>query len=179
MNALPVLAVILPLALAAVAMLIRLRTVAAHRLALTGGILHLGLALVLLERVASDGIQVVQMGDWPAPFGISLVADPLGALMVAIAALIGLAAIAYGRNDIDADQVSRGFYPLLHILLAAICGAFLTGDLFNLYVWFEVMLMTSFGLLVLGQRREQQGVDRLATGSFLRRLAFPCLPGQQ
>ncbi|MEE4609357.1 MAG: Na+/H+ antiporter subunit D [Desulfobacteraceae bacterium] len=155
MNALPVLTVILPLALATVAMLFRLRTRAAHALALTGGILHLGLALALLERVASDGIQVVQMGDWPAPFGISLVADPLGALMVAITALIGLAAIAYGRHDIDADQVQRGFYPLLHILLAAICGAFLTGDLFNLYVWFEVMLMTSFGLLVLGQRREQ------------------------
>ena len=155
MNALPVLAVILPLIFAAFAMLFRPGPRAAHGLALSGGVLHLALASALMARVVHDGIQVVQMGDWPAPFGISLVADPLGALMVVIAALIGVAAIAYGRHDISADQVNRGFYPLMHILLAAICGAFLTGDLFNLYVWFEVMLMTSFGLLVLGQRRAQ------------------------
>ncbi|MDD3992394.1 MAG: Na+/H+ antiporter subunit D [Desulfobacterales bacterium] len=155
MSALPVLAVILPLIFAAIAMLFRPGPRRAHGLALSGAFLHLVLALMLMTRVVNDGIQVVQMGNWPAPFGISLVADSLGAMMVVIAALIGLAAIAYGRHDITADQVDRGFYPLMHILLAAICGAFLTGDLFNLYVWFEVMLMTSFGLLVLGQGRAQ------------------------
>ncbi|MCF8079510.1 MAG: Na+/H+ antiporter subunit D [Desulfobacterales bacterium] len=155
MSHLPAIAVVLPLAFAAAGMLLRLQPRAAHGLAFAGGVLHLAAAAVLLGRVADRGIQVVQMGGWPAPFGISLVADPLGALMVVIAALIGLAAIAYSRHDIDPDQVQHGFYPLLHILLAAICGAFLTGDLFNLYVWFEVMLITSFGLLVMGQRRNQ------------------------
>ena len=155
MSHLPVLAVVLPMVFAVAGMFVRREPRAAHALAMVGGLLHLALAVILFGRVLQGGILVVQMGDWPAPFGISLVADTLAALMVAIAALIGLAAIAYGRQDIDRDQVDHGFYPLLHILLAAICGAFLTGDLFNLYVWFEVMLMTSFGLLVLGQHREQ------------------------
>jgi multicomponent Na+:H+ antiporter subunit D len=155
MSHLAALVVTLPLAFAVAGMGLRSSPRAAHLLALAGGGLHLALALRLLEGVLAGGIQVVQMGGWPAPFGISLVADPLGALMVVIAALIGLVAMAYGCHDIHPDQVGHGFYPLLHILLAAICGAFLTGDLFNLYVWFEVMLMTSFGLLVLAQHRGQ------------------------
>jgi multicomponent Na+:H+ antiporter subunit D len=155
MSQLPAIAVVLPLAFAAAGMLLRTQPRAAHGVAFAGGVVHLATAAVLLGRVADRGIQVVQMGGWPAPFGISLVADPLGALLVVIAALIGLAAISYARHDIEQDQVQQGFYPLLHILLAAICGAFLTGDLFNLYVWFEVMLISSFGLLVMGQRRNQ------------------------
>ncbi len=155
MTHLPAIVVVLPLAFAAAGLLFRLQPRAAHGMAFAGGALHLAAAGALLARVVDHGIQAAQVGAWPAPFGISLVADPFGALMVVIAALIGLAAIAYARHDIDTAHAKHGFYPLLHILLAAICGAFLTGDLFNLYVWFEVMLITSFGLLVMGQRRNQ------------------------
>jgi multicomponent Na+:H+ antiporter subunit D len=75
--------------------------------------------------------------------------------MVIITAAINLAVVAYSRADIDAALSARGYYALLQTLTGGICGAFLTGDLFNLYVWFEVMLMASFGLLVLGQDRSQ------------------------
>lgn len=95
------------------------------------------------------------MGNWPAPFGISLVADHLSAVMAVITAVINLAVVAYSRADIGAHLVRRGYYPLLQALVGGICGAFLTGDLFNLYVWFEVMLMASFALLVLGQDKSQ------------------------
>lgn len=148
-------AVVLPLAFAVGGITLRTVPRAAHRLALTGALLHSALALVLLAQVRQNGIQAACMGGWPAPFGISLAADLLGALMVVITALIGLAAIAYSGERIDPNLVSRGLYPLLHILLAGISGAFLTADLFNLYVWFEVMLMSSFGLLVIGQNKAQ------------------------
>src|SRR5690606_39858065 len=59
---------------------------------------------------------------------------------------------------------SHGYYPLLHILLAAVCGSFLTGDIFNLYVWFEVMLIASFALLVLGgERAQMEGAIKYVT----------------
>jgi len=148
-------AVVVHLAFAAGAMTLRRRPRASHRLAVAGAAVHLGLALVLLARVQAHGIQTAAMGGWPAPFGISLAADLLGALMVVITGLIGLSVAVYARRDIDNQAVRRGFYPLLHTLLASISGAFLTADLFNLYVWFEVMLMSSFGLLVLGQTRAQ------------------------
>jgi len=75
----------------------------------------------------------------------------VGALMVIITAVIHAAVTVYSLKDIDVRQVRLGFYCFMQLLSAAICGAFLTGDLFNLYVWFEVMLMASFGLLVMGR----------------------------
>jgi len=102
-----------------------------------------------------SGIFASQIGNWPAPFGITLVADRLSAVMVMLTAVINLAVTAYSRTDIGSELVRRGHYCLVQILVAGICGAFLTGDIFNLYVWFEVMLMASFGLLVLGQSRSQ------------------------
>jgi multicomponent Na+:H+ antiporter subunit D len=95
------------------------------------------------------------MASWPAPFGIALVADHLSALMVVITGVIYAAVSVYSRADINADQQQRGYYPLQNILVGGISGAFLTGDLFNMYVWFEVMLMASFALLVLGRTRAQ------------------------
>ncbi len=111
--------------------------------------------LVILNRVWSEGILVLHVGDWPAPFGISIVADLFSALMVVLAGVIGLAAAFYSLTNIDPWRESFGYYPLLNILLMGVCGAFLTGDIFNLYVCFEVMLIASFVLLTLGGERDQ------------------------
>ena len=70
--------------------------------------------------------------------------------MVLITAIINTAVMAYACHDIDPDQVRTGFYPFMQMLTAAVCGAFLTGDLFNLFVFFEVLLIASYGLLLLG-----------------------------
>jgi len=83
------------------------------------------------------------------------VADVFAAVMVALAALMLGAVLVYSPASIDAERERFGFHPLLHFLLMGVCGAFLTGDLFNLYVWFEVMLMSSFVLLALGGERAQ------------------------
>ncbi len=124
-------------------------------LGLIGTVALLISALALLQAVHGGSIIVLQVGAWPAPFGISLVADLLAAIMVVLAALIGLAVSLYSVAGIDTEREAFGYYPFLHILLMGVCGCFLTGDLFNLYVWFEVMLMASFVLLSLGGERGQ------------------------
>ncbi|HUU14634.1 MAG TPA: Na+/H+ antiporter subunit D [Terriglobia bacterium] len=111
--------------------------------------------LGLLTSVQENGIQAAQMGNWPAPFGITLVADLFSAIMVALVGLIGLAVAVYSVASIDTSREAFGYYAFFHILLMGVCGAFLTGDIFNLYVWFEVMLIASFVLLALGGERAQ------------------------
>jgi len=115
----------------------------------------LGSAVGLLVTVHEDGIQAVQMGGWPAPFGITLAVDLFGAIMIVVTGLIGLAVAAYSLASIDPQRESFGYYPLMHILLMGVCGSFMTGDIFNLYVWFEVMLIASFVLMELGGRKAQ------------------------
>ncbi len=114
------------------------------------GIALLGIAVGLLMRVAQEGVVSVQIGNWPAPFGITLVADYLSASMVLITAVIGLATIVYSIGDVQRRGLYGIFHPLLLVLLASVSGAFLAGDIFNLYVWFEVMLISSIALLVVG-----------------------------
>jgi multicomponent Na+:H+ antiporter subunit D len=119
---------------------------------------------LLLLAVIRDGILVAQIGGWPAPFGISLVADHLSAFMIVLAGLLGLSVTAYALADVDRQHRRLGFDPLLQILLGGTCAAFLTGDLFNLYVWFEVMLIASFALLALsGGRRTLDGAIKFVT----------------
>ena len=124
-------------------------------LAVGGTAALLASGLALLRMVWYDGIQAVQVGSWPAPFGISLVADLLSAMMVVLTGLIGLAVAVYSLLHVEAEREAYGYYALLHVLLMGVSGAFLTGDIFNLYVWFEVMLIASFVLLTLGGERHQ------------------------
>lgn len=109
----------------------------------------------LMAEVLGEGVIATQMGQWAAPFGITLVADLLSAAMVVITAITGLAVSVYAVADIDEAKERLGYHALFQVLLAGVCGAFLTGDLFNLYVWFEVMLISSFGLLILGGQKAQ------------------------
>lgn len=110
----------------------------------------LAAALVLLGTVQSEGILALQAGHWPAPFGITLVVDLLSAIMVVMTALMGLGVLIFSFRDIGPERTRFGFFPLFQFLLMGVCGAFTTGDLFNLYVWYEVMLMSSFALICLG-----------------------------
>jgi multicomponent Na+:H+ antiporter subunit D len=115
----------------------------------------LAASLHLLARTAEAGIVVSRLGGWPAPFAIVLVSDLFAAIMTVVGALIGLAVAVFSPAMIDLSRERHGYYPLVLVLLAGVEGAFLTGDLFNLYVCFEVMLMASFVLLALGGERAQ------------------------
>jgi multicomponent Na+:H+ antiporter subunit D len=150
-----VLPVALMIGLGAVLMMVR-KSVRLH-----GGIAIAGLTLLvlldaaLLWRVSVHGPVTMVMGRWLPPFGIAFTADLFGAVMALAAAIIALAAGIFALADIDASGRRYGFYPFLMLLMAGVSGAFLTGDIFNLYVWFEVLLISSFGLLILGSQPEQ------------------------
>jgi multicomponent Na+:H+ antiporter subunit D len=155
MNLLLVLPLVIPLVSAAVSLLAWRRLPLQRLLAVAGTAGLLGCGMALLACVWTNGIAVSQMGEWPAPYGITLVADLFSAIMVVLTGVIGLSVAVYSLASMDEPRESFGYYPLLHILLMGVCGAFLTGDLFNLYVWFEVMLMASFVLLALGGEPDQ------------------------
>ncbi|MBX3741547.1 MAG: hypothetical protein KF712_11185 [Akkermansiaceae bacterium] len=119
-------------------------------------------AALLLARVSAEEILVLEVGSWPAPFGIVLVADLLSAIMLLVSAVIGLAVAVYAAGHGTARF--RGYFPpVFLLLLLGVNGSFLTGDLFNLYVWFEVMLMASFVLVALpgGRLQLEAGVKYL------------------
>jgi multicomponent Na+:H+ antiporter subunit D len=155
MSWLLVLPIVVPLVTAAISLLAWRSRPLQRLLGVTGTLALLGSGLLLLSWVSEHGIQAVQMGNWPAPFGITLVADLFSAIMVTLAGFMGFAVVVYSLAGIDPEREAFGYYPLLLILLMGVCGAFLTGDLFNLYVWFEVMLMASFVLLGLGGEQPQ------------------------
>lgn len=146
----------------------------AHRIInLLGSLFSLAAAILLFQSTEHSGIQSITIGSWPAPFGITLVSDLLSSIMVLITAIISLATAIYSLATMDNDREKFGFYPLLQILLMGINGAFLTGDIFNLYVWFEVMLISSFVLLALGGKREQlEGAIKYVTLNLLSSALF-------
>ncbi|HEU4986154.1 MAG TPA: Na+/H+ antiporter subunit D [Rhizobiaceae bacterium] len=152
--------------------------------------LHAGLAIgalgltfianvFLLARVLTDGPVVMTMGRWLPPFGISFTADTLGASMALVGTLVAIVCALYSTRDIEAVGRRYGFYPFMLLMMAGVGGAFLTGDIFNLYVWFEVFLISSFGMLVLGSEERQldgamkYGVlNLIATSLFLIATAY-------
>lgn len=172
MNILIVLPIIVPLFFA-VAMLF-LKNVNVHRyLNLTASLTSLFVSVLLIISVNDSGIISLQVGSWKAPFGITIVADLLSSIMVLITAVIGFATSIYSLGTMDEKREKFFYYPLLQILLVGINGAFLTGDIFNLYVWFEVMLISSFVLLALGGKREQlEGAIKYVTLNLLSSAVF-------
>ena len=114
---------------------------------------------VLMYRADHFGPQVLRIGAWPAPLGITLIADRLSALMLLVSAIICLLVLLFSLGQ-DEEQRRREtpisiFHPTFLALCAGVSNAFLTGDLFNLYVGFEMLLFASFVLLTLGGTAER------------------------
>lgn len=120
-----------------------------YRLALLGSLLNLAVSIPVLMTTQAGTRLVLQMGLYQAPFGITLMADALSAVMVFFTALLAVTTLLYARGTLD-DRDHLNFFPLLLLLIMGVNGAFLTGDMFNLYVFFEVLLVGSFTLLTLG-----------------------------
>ena len=134
--------------------------------------------VALLLRVHEAGPISMTMGKWLPPLGISFTVDLFGAAFALAASGVTLVVLLYAGADQD-DDSKDNFYPLVLLLLAGVTGSFLTGDIFNLYVWFEVMLIASFGLIVQGGRPIQLDgalkygfLNFLATTLFLLALGF-------
>ncbi len=129
--------------------------------------------LALLLQVLGSGPVSMTMGGWLPPFGISFSVDIFGAGFALIAAGLTFLLLVYAQAESAVDTDGDGFYPLVLLLLAGVTGSFLTGDLFNLYVWFEVMLIASFGLIINGGRAIQlDGALKYGFLSFLATAFF-------
>ncbi|AYD00155.1 Na+/H+ antiporter subunit D [Neorhizobium sp. NCHU2750] len=124
-------------------------------LAIAALVLLVVLDALLLWQVCERGPITMTMGRWLPPFGISFTADLFGSVMALTSAVVALAAAVFSLQDIGASGLRHGFFAFLLLLMAGVSGAFLTGDIFNLYVWFEVLLISSFGLLILGSEPRQ------------------------
>ncbi len=118
-------------------------------------LITLAVAMSLTRDVIQLGPQAVAFGQWMAPFGVVFVADLLTVAMVMVTAVIGIICVSYAAGDLRDKRSYGTYHALIHILLAGVYGAFLTGDIFNLYVWFEVMLIASFGLMILDANKKQ------------------------
>ncbi len=119
-------------------------------LSLGGAIAMLVAAVALLALAQDDTVRSYALGGWAAPFGIILVLDRLAATMLVLAALLGAIVLLHAVVT-GADRRGWHFHPLFHFQLMGLNGAFLTGDLFNLFVFFEVLLIASYGLMLHGQ----------------------------
>ena len=115
----------------------------------------LAVAVALLLQVRDDGTAVTYLGDWPAPFGITLVVDLFSAIMLTISSSMLLAVFVYAMGSPAPDDRKRFFHPVYLVLSAGVSASFVTGDLFNLFVAFEIMLIASYVLVTLGGTRDQ------------------------
>src|SRR5690606_9147756 len=155
MQILTMLPLVVPL-LTGISALIRYREVR-RTVVVAGMFINMIVCLITLFQLRNAGIYVSQMGGHPAPYGISIVIDSLSAILLAVTSIIAFAITLYSLGTIDANRERFAYYPLLAFLLMGINFSFLSGDLFTLYVAFEVMLMSSFVLLTLGGERPQLG----------------------
>ncbi len=147
--------VVLPIAISAVLLAFdeRRRTLK-RALSLATTVALMVIAGLILGQVNADGTpQVYLLGNWPAPFGIVLVADRLSAMMLCLVSILGFTALFY--SFARWDRSGPRFHVLFLLLIAGVNGAFLTGDIFNLFVFFEVLLAASYGLILHGAGEER------------------------
>jgi len=173
--------IILPLVSGAVLLMVGQRAPAlAARLGLAATALLLAISIGLLARADSGSIGAYLLGNWQAPFGIALALDRLTALMLVLTATVAMIALTYGCGG--DDRRGAHFHALFQFQLMGLNGAFLTADLFNLFVFFEVLLISSYGLLLHGAgaarlRAATHYVSFNLTGSALFLIAVSLLYG--
>jgi multicomponent K+:H+ antiporter subunit D len=144
---------------------------------IAASVLLLAVAIGLFVLTNDGRIRPYALGDWPPPFGIVLVLDRLSALMVLLTAILAVLVVIYAAQGWD--RRGRHFHALFQFQLMGVNGAFLTGDVFNLFVFFEVLLIASYGLMLhgAGARRITEGLKYVAinlAGSTL----WPTLPSR-
>ncbi|TJZ60693.1 Na+/H+ antiporter subunit D [Sphingobacterium olei] len=131
------------------------KTVSQRFISVGGSLLGLLLAIRLFDKVYENGILTMNASNWEAPFGIVFVADLLSVTLVLLTSIAGFAVSIFSSTGLNRQRMLYGYFPIFHFLLMGLNGAFLTGDIFNLYVWFEVIIISSFVLMTLGGRKAQ------------------------
>lgn len=142
-------------------------------MSIVGSVIGLIFSGMLFYKVLVDGTQTIQAGGWEAPFGITFVADTLSATLVLLTSIAGLAVSSFSSASIIPARLKFGYFAIFHFLLLGLIGAFLTGDIFNLYVWFEIIIISSFVLITLGGEKAQiEGAVKYFTLNILASIIF-------
>ncbi|HET8885049.1 MAG TPA: proton-conducting transporter membrane subunit [Salinimicrobium sp.] len=142
-------------------------------ISILGSIVGVVVAVVLFISIWNDGTQIVEAGSWPAPFSIVFVADIFAATLVLLTSFAGLAVASFSSATVMPLRLKFGYFPIFHFLLLGLNGAFLTGDLFNLYVWFEIIIISSFVLITIGGEKAQlEGAVKYFTLNILASMIF-------
>ncbi len=131
------------------------KLVAQRVLTIIGLVLSLLAAILLLIKVKAEGIQAVTLGSWAPPFGISMVSDMLSVLLVTSSLVIAIFVVWYSIIALDEEREKSFYYVAILFMLTGVNGAFTTGDIFNMFVFFEVLLISSYVLIVLGGEKVQ------------------------
>src|SRR5690554_795199 len=131
------------------------------------------LCIKLFDLTLKHKHLLLQAGGWDAPFGISFISDTFSAIMVLLTAIVGWAVGIYSTSAINVSRIKYGYFFTFHFLIMGLLGAFLTGDIFNLYVWFEVVIISSFILLtVVGNKMKIEGAIKYVTINILASSIF-------
>ncbi|PZE19648.1 Na+/H+ antiporter subunit D [Paenibacillus xerothermodurans] len=155
MNNLLVLPLLIPLCTAAILIFLKNNIPVQRWLSALSLLATVACAGKILYQVRMEGIQTLHMGGWLPPYGIIFVADMLSALLILVTAVVGAFCLLYSFGTVGEQRERYYYYPFFQFLLVGVNGSFLTGDLFNLFVCFEVMLISSYALIVLGGTKKQ------------------------
>jgi multicomponent Na+:H+ antiporter subunit D len=155
MNNLVAIAILLPVVTAVLLLPFTGRPELQRRIALGSGVLLLALIGWIVRLTVAGEILVLPLGNWAPTVGIVWVVDALSAIMLALTAVTSFAMLLYASGSLRGFREAKYVYPLHQLLLVGINGSFVTGDLFNLFVMFEIMLLSSFALISLGARPRQ------------------------
>src|SRR5690606_22467646 len=154
-NVVIVLPVLLPLVAAGLSLAVHRWSAAQRTLSLTVLTASLVASVVLIVHVEREGTVVADAGGWPAPVGITLVVDLFSAIMLVVPTIMVIAVLVFAIGSPRTDDHALFFPPVYLVLTAGVSASFITGDLFNLFVSFEVMLTASYVLITLGASRDQ------------------------
>lgn len=145
-----------------------------HRtISISGNLISVVLAALLFAHVYQNGATSMQAGSWAAPYGITFIADLLSASVLLLSQIAGLAVSWFTTPQTIGQRQRFGYFAIFHFLLMGLAGAFIAGDLFNLYVWFELIIISSFVLLTLGGKRMQiEGAVKYFTLNMLASIVF-------
>lgn len=155
MNNLIVLPMALPILIGILLVFIRPYIKTQRVISILGMLANVGIAIYLLNEIQANGIIRLDFGGWEPPFGILFVADSFSVILVSIASIVTMICLIFAFSSIGEKMENMFFYSFVNFLIAGVNGSFLTGDLFNLYVNFEIMLLASYVLIVLGGRKLQ------------------------
>ncbi len=166
MSHLLILPVLIPLGTAILLLILRFLPMARRIVIAFAGVSILGVNISVLSKIYKEGIQTYQLGGWPAPYGIVLVGDLLSGIMMMLGSIIAVCALFYSFGYLKEDGQQAIFHPLFFFLWTGTNGTFLTGDIFNLFVMFEIMLMSIYSLLaMLGDKKQiESGLKLISMG---------------